>query len=99
MSGPHLRVRAELMEALCRVIRGRGLRQREAALLFGVAQPRVSDLVRGKVALFSIDTLVDMLAAVDITVDVVLRARHGRGRTLGAHGRSPAALGDRPGRE
>ncbi|MEO8926480.1 MAG: XRE family transcriptional regulator [Caulobacteraceae bacterium] len=33
------------------------------AKLFGVTQPRVSDLMRGKIELFSLDTLVNMLAA------------------------------------
>jgi predicted XRE-type DNA-binding protein len=70
--GAHLRLRAQLMDAVCEVIRRQGLRQREAAALFGVAQPRVSDLVRGKLALFSIDTLVDMLAAADVAVELRL---------------------------
>ena len=70
----HLRLRAELMGAVREVIQERGLRQREAAELFGVAQPRVSDLVRGKVALFSIDTLVSMLAATGVRVEVKLSA-------------------------
>ena len=37
----------------------------QAARLFGVTQPRVSDLMRGKVDLFSLDTLVNMLTAYD----------------------------------
>lgn len=73
-STAHLRLRAELMEAVRQALRRRRLRQRDAAALFGVAQPRVSDLVRGKVALFSIDTLVDMLAATGVTVELKLRA-------------------------
>jgi predicted XRE-type DNA-binding protein len=72
--GAHLRLRTQLMDAVCEVIRRRGLRQREAATLFGVAQPRVSDLVRGKVTLFSIDTLVNMLAAANVTVELRLHA-------------------------
>ena len=43
--------------------------QAEAAKLFGVSQPRVSDLVRGKIDLFSIDTLVDMLARAGMKVE------------------------------
>lgn len=74
----HLRLRAELMGAVRDLIRRRGLRQREAAVLFGVAQPRVSDLVRGKLALFSIDTLVDMLAAAGVEVDAKLREHRGQ---------------------
>jgi predicted XRE-type DNA-binding protein len=87
---PHLRLRAELMDAVREVIQRRGLRQREAAELFGVAQPRVSDLVRGKIALFSIDTLVSMLAAAGVNVEVRLRAaaRRGPNRTTGGRGRS-----------
>jgi predicted XRE-type DNA-binding protein len=45
-----------------RLIRARKLTQRAAANLLGVTQPRVSDLIRGKIDLFSIDTLVNMLA-------------------------------------
>lgn len=78
------------MQAVRDLIHERGLRQREAAELFGVAQPRVSDLVRGKVGLFSIDTLVDMLAAADVTVDVILQERRGAPR------RRPASRGRRP---
>lgn len=70
---PHLRLRAQLMDALREVIRQRDLRQREAAVLFGVAQPRISDLVRGKLALFSIDTLVSMLAAAGVAVEIRLQ--------------------------
>lgn len=58
----HLRIRSVLMATLTRLIDERELTQAEAARVFGVTQPRVSDLVRGKIDLFSIDTLVDMLA-------------------------------------
>lgn len=58
----HLRIRSALMATLRQVIEDRGLTQAKAAALLGVTQPRVSDLVRGKIDLFSIDTLVDMLA-------------------------------------
>lgn len=68
----HLRIRSTLMIAVRGVIEDRGLIQAEAAKLFGVTQPRISNLVRGRVELFSIDTLVDMLARAGIHVDVVL---------------------------
>jgi predicted XRE-type DNA-binding protein len=64
----HLRIRADLMIALSRVIQDRGLTQVKAAELFGVSQPRVSDLVRGKVDRFSIDTLVEMLGHAGVRV-------------------------------
>lgn len=66
----HLRIRSALMATLREVLERRKLTQAEAASLFEVSQPRVSDLVRGKIGLFSIDTLVDMLARVGIRVEV-----------------------------
>lgn len=64
----HLKIRSTMMARLRELISSRGLTQAEAAALFGVTQPRVSDLVRGKIDLFSIDTLVDMLSHSGIKV-------------------------------
>lgn len=64
----HLRVRAELMLALERLIARRQLTQARAAKLLGVSQPRVNDLARGRLHRFSIDALVDMLARAGIRV-------------------------------
>src|ERR1700757_3643799 len=63
-----LRLRAQLMAELKRLIQTRKLTQNSAAKLFGVTQPRISDLVRGKIDLFSIETLVDMLTRAGIRV-------------------------------
>jgi predicted XRE-type DNA-binding protein len=52
----HLTLRAELMVHLQKVIAARGLTQAEVAKLPGVAQPRVSDVMRRRLDLFSIDT-------------------------------------------
>ena len=51
------------------------LTQAAAPKLFGVAQPRVSDLVRGRIDRFSIDTLVKMLAQAGVQVQFVLKRR------------------------
>ena len=61
-----MKARSALMMALAEVIRERGMTQGEAAALFGVTQPRVSDLMRGKINLFSLDTLIDMAATADM---------------------------------
>jgi predicted XRE-type DNA-binding protein len=66
----HLRVRAELMMSLQETIRARGLKQIEAARILSVTQPRVSDLMRGRIDLFSIDTLIDMLARMGIRAKI-----------------------------
>jgi predicted XRE-type DNA-binding protein len=68
----HLRLRSTLMIEVRKLIEERKLTQAQAAKLFGVTQPRVSNLVRGRIDLFSIDTLVSMLARAGIHVDVVL---------------------------
>lgn len=57
-----MRARSELMMNLTEIIRERGMTQAAAAALFGVTQPRISDLMRGKINLFSLDTLIDMAA-------------------------------------
>lgn len=70
----HLRIRSTLMIGVRKLIEDRQLTQAEAAKLFGVTQPRISNLVRGRIDLFSIDTLVDMLARAGIHVEVVFSA-------------------------
>ncbi len=71
----NLRIRSELMARLARVIKDQDLTQAEAARIFGVTQPRVSDLVRGKIDLFSIDMLVNMLAKAGLKVTFTTRVR------------------------
>lgn len=70
-----LRLRAELMTQTRRLIHSRKLTQATAAKLLAVTQPRISDLVRGKIDLFSIDTLVDMLARAGVQVRLIVRPR------------------------
>jgi predicted XRE-type DNA-binding protein len=68
----HLVVRAELLTQLQQTLAGRGLTQARAAMLLRVTQPRVSDLLRGRIDLFSTDSLIDMLARLDVHVRFVL---------------------------
>ena len=55
-----MRARSTLMMELSAYIVSRGLTQVQAADLLGVTQPRVSDLMQGKINLFSLDTLLNM---------------------------------------
>ena len=66
----NLRVRADLMIELSKLIEVKGWTQEEAAEIMGVSQPRISDLVRGKIDRFSIDSLVSMLGSAGIRVRV-----------------------------
>ncbi|WP_205203127.1 helix-turn-helix domain-containing protein [Azonexus hydrophilus] len=68
-----MRVRSELMMALQKWLKNKGLTQATAAGLFGVTQPRVSDLVRGRINLFSLDTLIDMAATAGLAPSVTIK--------------------------
>jgi len=70
----NLRIRAKMMMALTRYIEERKITQSRAAKVIGVSQPRISDLVRGKIGLFTIDTLVNMVTAAGLKVEVDISA-------------------------
>jgi len=73
----HLKLRSTLMIEIRKVIEERELTQAAAAALFGVSQPRISDVVSGKIDLFSIDALIDMLAHVGVRVSFVVQRKAG----------------------
>ena len=66
----NMKLRSELMMALKKHITRTGMSQVQAAKLFGVTQPRVSDLMRGKINLFGLDALVNMAAAAGLHVEM-----------------------------
>lgn len=69
----NLRLRALLMQELETIIRSKGITQQEAGALLGIQQSRVSDLTRGKIDRFSIDTLVNLLGRVGRRVEIRVR--------------------------
>jgi predicted XRE-type DNA-binding protein len=69
----NMKLRSALMMALKGHIERAGLTQAEAAKLLGVTQPRVSDLVRGKINLFALDSLVNMAVAAGMQVEIRVR--------------------------
>ncbi|MEA2735327.1 MAG: hypothetical protein QOE14_1778 [Humisphaera sp.] len=66
----NLLIRSELMLRVRRVIEDRKLTQAKAAKLLGVTQPRISDLVRGRIGKFSIDMLITMLTRAGIRIRI-----------------------------
>lgn len=72
----HLLIRTDLMLQIERALKARGLTQAKAAKLLKVSQPRVSDLMRGRIELFSIDALVEMLARLEFTVTLRTKPFH-----------------------
>lgn len=67
----NLELRAQLMTSLRKYIEKEELTQASAAERLNVTQPRISDLIRGKISRFSLDTLVNM--ASDAGLEVNLR--------------------------
>jgi predicted XRE-type DNA-binding protein len=68
-----MRLRAALMLALQKHLRDHKFTQSDAAMLFGVSQPRVSDLMRGKIDLFSVDMLANMAAKAKLDIRIQVR--------------------------
>jgi predicted XRE-type DNA-binding protein len=71
----NLRMRSQLMTALRKFIEKERLTQAEAAKRLKVTQPRVSDLMRGKISRFSLDTLVTMSSDAGLEVDLRITAK------------------------
>ncbi|KND16666.1 XRE family transcriptional regulator [Pannonibacter phragmitetus] len=69
----NMKLRSMLMMALKSHIERAGLNQAQAAQMFGVTQPRVSDLMRGKINLFGLDALVNMAAAAGLRIEMQVR--------------------------
>ena len=69
----HLLIRADLLIQVQKAIVSKRLKQAEAAKLLRVTQPRVSDLLRGRIDLFSTDSLIDMLARLGVGVRLVVK--------------------------
>ncbi len=66
----NLKVRADLMLDLRQYIQERGWTQAQAASFFGETQPRISNLMNGEIARFSVDKLLNMLERTDMQVKI-----------------------------
>jgi predicted XRE-type DNA-binding protein len=75
----HLLVRADALIQVQKAIASSGLKQAEAAKALRVTQPRISDLLRGRIDLFSTDSLTDMLARLGVGVPLVVKPTRSQG--------------------
>ncbi len=66
----NLRLRSQLMRAITTVVKGWEVSQTEAAARLEVTQPRLNDLLKGKIDKFSLDALVNMLAGANLELEV-----------------------------
>ena len=69
----NMKLRSVLMTALKSHLTRTAMSQAQAATLFGVTQPRVSDLMRGKINLFGLDALVNMAVAAGLHIEMRVR--------------------------
>jgi len=69
-----LLLRAELAEALRQWMESEGITQSQAAKRLGITQPRVSEIMRGKIELMSLDYMVGLCAKAGVSVEVRLAA-------------------------
>jgi len=68
----NLRARAEIMQQITAIIEEAGWKQAEAASHCGITQPRINDLLRGKISKFSLDALVNIASAIGRRVHITL---------------------------
>jgi len=68
-----MKARSQLMRALQKTVSGWDLSQKAAAGRLGLTQPRLNDLLRGKIDKFSLDALFDLAGRVGLKVSIGLR--------------------------
>ena len=71
----NLRLRSRLMRVLTKTVQSWGLPQKDSARRLQVTQPRLSDLMNGKIDKFSLDALVNLLANADLEVEFTVKER------------------------
>ena len=78
-------VKAQLVYKIETIMKKRRLKQSEAARLFGVKQPDVSNMLRGEFRQFSVERLMRFLVALDQNVAIVVTSRRGKRHTPSLH--------------
>lgn len=78
-------VKAQLVYKIDAIMKERGLKQTEAADLFGVKQPDISKMLRGEFRQFSVERLLRFLVALDQDVEIVIKPHRGRNDVAALH--------------
>ena len=71
----NLKIRAALMRAIEQELVKRKLTQAKAAKILCITQPRISDLKRGKIQLFTVDSLINMFGKLYMPVSIIIDDR------------------------
>lgn len=67
--------RAQIMSRISEIIKDRGLTQKKAAELLGIPQSKISCLMNGKLSMFSLDHLFELLNALDRDVEIIIKPK------------------------
>ena len=71
-------VKAQLVFKIDTILKDRGLKQVEAAELFGIRQPDISKMLRGEFRQFSVERLMRFLVALNQDVEIVVKPHRDR---------------------
>ena len=77
--------RAQIMSRIAEIIKERGLTQKEAAKLLGLPQSKVSCLMNGKLSMFSMDYLFELLNALGRNVEIIIKPKTKREKVATTH--------------
>lgn len=77
--------RAEIMLRISEIIKERGLTQKQASGLLGIPQSKVSCLMNGKLGMFSLDYLFELLNALDRDVEIIIRQKTKEEKSAATH--------------
>ena len=77
--------RAQIMLRLTEIIKQMGLTQKEAAIMLGIPQSKVSCLMNGKLSMFSLDHLLTLLNALGRDVDIVIKPKAKKEKFASTH--------------
>jgi predicted XRE-type DNA-binding protein len=79
------RIKAQLVFKIDTIMKDRGLKQVEAADLFGIRQPDISKMLRGEFRQFSVERLLRFLVALDQDVEIVIKPHRDRNNAPALH--------------
>jgi predicted XRE-type DNA-binding protein len=78
-------VKAQLVFKIDTLMKKRHMKQKDAADLFGVRQPDISNMVRGEFRQFSVERLLRFLVKLDQDVEILVRPHRGRHNASALH--------------
>ena len=77
--------RAQIMSRISGIIQDRGLTQKQVSALLGIPQSKVSCLMNGKLSMFSLDHLFELLNALDRDVEIIIKPKTKEEKTASTH--------------